>query len=621
MEDENRESGEVEVRAFNLRPVQVEALENVRASWRTGQRRALLVLPTGVGKTITALEAVRRAVERDPEARVLWLAHRAELVTQPLEAVQSLDHFASVAEVAGEVRGTAADYGARVVFSSVQTMINRAAAYTEHGRPSLVVIDEAHHYVPGMTWGDVALSLAGAEGDALGCHVLGLTATPERADALRLSSMWGELPAFSLSTQEAIDDGYLVPPVIHDVRLQVSAELEEAIELANSEEGDDEDANLAQRLLAEGIADHVRDVCAGIRGRPALVFCMSVAQVVETWETLTNDGHRAGYITGTTGKRDRAAILAAYRAGDLDVLVNCGVLTEGTDLPRTSDIVMARPCGSKSLYVQIVGRAARLYPGKETFAVWDVLGASQVHTLVTSVALDIGGAYVPHATWISVIDSDTAEFFAPKGSRWDAELITAPTGMELLKLYRPQPKAGGRPGGALYADGPIVVSPDLFCPARPRGLGAGKARVSNPLSSGRAWRPTWIDLGDGVRALGLASYGTAYTVETEEGDMWPIMVPPRARQPRPLNSRAVRPEVASALVAEVGRHAARVVDSQAEWRAANVTQGQRAYLDRLGITDDIQTRGEAGRRIDKAKAERTAARLGICRGWSPAGAS
>ena len=85
---------------FSLRPVQLDALDAVSGVWRSGQRRALLVLPTGVGKTITALEAVRRTIARSSSARVLWLAHRSELCTQPLAKVRELDHFAEVAAVA-----------------------------------------------------------------------------------------------------------------------------------------------------------------------------------------------------------------------------------------------------------------------------------------------------------------------------------------------------------------------------------------------------------------------------------------------------------------------------------------------------------------------------------------
>ena len=606
------------VRSFALRPVQVDAIEGVRDTWKTGQRRALLVLPTGVGKTITALEAVRRAVTRSPGVRVLWLAHRDELVSQPLATIRSLDHFADVADVAGEVRGKVADYDAAVVFSSVQTMMHRAERYLEDGRPDLVVIDEAHHYVPGMAWGDTALLLSGVEdGGAGGSHVLGLTATPERADSLRLSAMWGEIPAFALSVQEAMDAGYLVPPVFVDRMLPLSSETAEAIERANEEEGRDEDAELAQSLLDEGIALHVADIVDDIPGRPALVFCMSVAQVEATHEELIKRDHRAAYITGTTPKKTRALILERYTAGELDVLVNCGVLTEGTDLPRTSEIILARPCGSKSLYVQIVGRGARLYPGKDDFRVWDVLGASKVHTLMSSVALDIGADYAPGQTWVAAESHSTDEYDAPKGSRWAGDLIETFAGLPLLQLIAARPALGGRPKGVMHVDGPVLVDPRLF--VQPKRSG-GRAEVRDPRNKDRPWRPQWIDLGDGVQALGLAAYGVAYTVESGDGLVWPVIVPPRSRSARALNSRAVRPEVAQALVSEVGRHAAKVVDREADWRRAPVTDGQRAYLERLGIVDDAPDRGAAAWLIEEAKARRTAKRLDIRRGWSPGGA-
>ena len=603
---------------FSLRPVQVDALDAVSGVWRTGQRRALLVLPTGVGKTITALEAVRRTIARSPSARVLWLAHRSELCTQPLTTVQGLDHFAEVAAVAGVVRGDVAEYGARVVFASIQTMMRpeRMAAYLAEGRPTLIVIDEAHHYVPGMRWGDTVLALAGASEDgAGGCHVLGPTATPERADSARLSLMWGELPAFSMSLQEAIDEGYLVPPTFVDVALPVSDELQAAIDAANEEGGDDKDAELARELLEAGLVEHMADVIDGVRGCPTLAFCMSVATVRKLVEVLAERGHRVAGITGTTDDTVRAQALADYTAGALDVLVNCGVLTEGTDLPRTSEIVLGRPCGSKPLYIQIIGRGARLYPGKESFRVHDVLGASKEHTLVSSVVLDIGRDDAG-PRYVAARDHQTEDYTAPARSVWAAEPVH---GAEppLLRLTAPLPAMAGRPGGALHREGPHVVPMSGWAPLGGSGGGEGGVHVLDPSRRRQPWRPEWIEVCDGVRALGLGDNGLAYTVEAADGMVWPVWLPKRKRKARPLNSRPVRAEVAAALVAEVGRQAAQLVDRDAQWRSAPVTDGQRAYLARLGVRVRPVDRGHAERLITECRARGRAMALGLERGWAP----
>lgn len=613
---DTRVGGGAGVRAFGMRPIQLDALDAVRATWKTGHRRALLVLPTGVGKTITALEAVRRTVAASSNGRVLWLAHREELVTQPLSTVQSLDHFAEVAKVAGLVKGNRNEVDARVVFTSVQTMHHRGADYLAHGAPSMVVIDEAHHYVPDMQWGQIALSLLGADEEgAGGAFALGLTATPERADSLRLSMMWGSLPAFAFSMQEAIDDGYLVPPDFRSVPFPLSEELEARIAHANSEEGDDEDADLALALLNEGIAEHVVGVMDGLRGRPSIVFCMSVAQVKATHGLLTKAGHRCDYVTGTTSKTKRAATLAAYTAGELDVIVNCGVLTEGTDLPRTSEVVLARPCGSKTLYIQIVGRGARLSPGKESFRVWDTLGASGVHTLISSVVLDIGRdvSGEDYPTWVATREHRTNDYHAPKSSAWKAQAIRHGD-VSLLRLHSAAEPKAGRPGGRMMVGGPIVVGLEGWAPM---STGGGKRRVPDVGRDRQPWRPRWIDVGPGVRALSVGEYGTAYTVRAGNGKVWPVIAPPRARKPRTLNSRPVSEEVASAIVAEVARSAAKLVDSEAEWRGAPASDGQRRYLDRLGIDVEPRNRGHAERLISEVKAKSTARRLGLVDGWTP----
>ena len=617
MTQKTRSGGDGDVRAFALRPVQVDALAGVSQAWKTGQRRVLLVLPTGVGKTITALEAIRRAVKNRPDGRVLWLAHREELVTQPLAAVQALDHFADVAAVAGVVRGDAADYDAGVVFSSVQTMMrdNRRDAYLAHGAPSFVVIDEAHHYVPERAWGQTALALLGADEEGVGgCHALGLTATPERADDVRVCLMWGDQPGYAFSMQEAIDAGYLCPPVFVPRIMEVSPELRDAISRANSDNGDEDDTELAQALIDEGVCEHVADVMGPLKGRATLVFCMNVAQVEQTAGLLADAGHRVGSVTGKTpGKRRRQA-LADYAAGRLDVLVNCGVLTEGTDLPRTDTIVLARPCGSKSLYIQIVGRGARTYLGKSEFVVVDCLGASQRHTLVSSVALDIGKDADRGTVWVATMEHRGDGYHAPKKSRWMAEEVEGHAGAPLLRLYSPKWSSGGTPVGTMSADGPLVVACKGWAQPVPKG---GKRYLGQPVRRGAAWRPEWIPVGPGVRALGLGEHGLAFVVESADGEVWPVRLPKRARKPRPLNSRPVSMEVAAALVAEVGRQAAKLVDSEADWRQAQPTAGQFAYLERLGVKERPDSRGRAQWLITRARAVERAKRFGFGPGWTP----
>jgi glycine cleavage system aminomethyltransferase T len=96
-----------------------------------------------------------------------------------------------------------------------------------------------------------------------------------------------------------------------------------------------------------------------------------------------------------------------------------------------------------------------------------------------------------------------------------------------------------------------------------------------------------------------------------------VWLPPRKRKARPLNSRPVSMEVAAALVAEVGRHAAQLVDRDAQWRRGAVTSGQWSYLERLGVSVQPMDRGHAERLITTAKARARARALGLVRGWAP----
>ena len=648
MTRDNRASGGADVRAFDLRPVQVAALEGIAKHWRNidgGDKRALVILPTGVGKTITALEAVRRAVERSPSCRVLWIAHRDELITQPFETIHAVEHFHPVAKVAGIVKGNRNDVAQRVVFSSVQTLRHRAAAYLEHGRPSLVVVDEAHHYAPGSSWYSTVLGIIGADTDTGvgGGHVIGLTATPQRGDNVALSAMWGASPAFFYGISDAMKDGYLLSPTFEHVPMEMSESLQEAMETCNADGASDVSKAAAKALLDEGIAEHTAEVVASAmseaRGH-VLVYCASVAQVTATAEAIKlGCGVEAGTVTGDTPDKERKESLQAFMRGELRVLVNCDVLTEGTDLPIADTIVLARPCGSKALYVQIVGRGARLYPGQQTFRVLDILGASKVHDLEQAPVLDVGDATVDERTvsaadfsLAATEDIETPYYVAPARSLWTADVIEqAPRASAdepwsgVARLRGPyQRSLGGRPMGALMDAKDGEERPELIVevgPSKPWSV-YHAIRIARRLTMDE-WAVAWVSIYDDCMGVDVGKDGSCYLVQHVEdaSRWWPVRIPYRGRKPRPLASSAVSFGVANLIVRDVVRRSdsdsAKLILEEAAWRDGPVTDGQRRMLALYEIEADVKTKGEATMAITRAILVEKVDRYGLRRGWQP----
>ena len=647
MSKEDRASGGAVVREFSLRPVQVAALQGIASHWRNADgkdRRALTILPTGVGKTITALEACRKAVEKGK--RVLWIAHREELVTQPYHAIEAIEHFASAFAVAGIVKGSLNQPERQLVFSSVQTMAHRAESYLSHGRPDLVVVDEAHHYAPGSSWYDVVLGLIGAVDGVGGCYVIGLTATPQRGDNVKLSPMWGMYPAFSFGLTEAMRDGYLLEPVFVPAPMEMSEDLCDALETANSDGATDIAKQLAKQLLDEGIAEHTALTVQSVakdEKRHQLVYCASVKQVDRTVDEIRALGMRAESVTGETPKNQRADILDRFHRGQIDALVNCDVLTEGTDLPIADTIVLARPCGSKALYIQIVGRGARLYPGQEQFLVVDILGASKVHSLEQAPVLDIGRDEVDTAkpgdadlSIVAVGNYEDPHIMAPEGSLWTADVLSVervetPSSpmCGTVKVRGPYKRSiGGRDIGQFkQAEKKGEKRPDIIVNVGPMCPFMVYHAIRVPrFARSEQWEPAWVRVMDGVLGVDMADHGVVMLVQEIDGaKWWPVLVVKGGRKPRELSQVPLDLSIAEMVVRDLvgraskeGRDGSSLIRKGATWRDAPPTAAQIARLERAGVQDAPTTKGEATRMITLEKLSSRVTKLGLVPGWRPA---
>ena len=372
---------------ISLHPFQSAAIEKVRLVW--GQhRRALIHLPTGTGKTITGLQLAKAALDKG--FRVLWLAHREELLTHPLNDVRAL--FPDFSQRAGIIKAHCDEYSAQIVFASVQTLgrgegLPRLARYLKNGAPKLVVVDECHH-AASPTWASILAALPDA-------YFLGLTATPERSDGKPLGD-W--MIAYSYPIGAAIADGYLCPPRFVVSRLPGLDTGKITIR------GNDYDIEqLSAELLRLGVVEHT-NLCMGReKWRKALVFTATIAQATDTAIALSNSGITSDIISDSTRPADRRGILAALRSGKIRAIANCAVLTEGYDDPSIDCIVLARPTKSKPLYLQCVGRGLRLYPGKSDCLVLDLAGASEEHDLVQAGALIREARKAPDGTIIQAV--------------------------------------------------------------------------------------------------------------------------------------------------------------------------------------------------------------------------
>lgn len=318
-----------------LRDYQHRAIASIRQAAAQGARSILAVSPTGSGKTTIASEIVRRAVERG--SRVLWLAHRAELVEQ---AYDRLALFGLEAGVVSASPTRPVNPFRPVQVAMVQTLLARGS------RPEADVIiwDEAHH-APSDEWSSLARDYAAA-------RLVGFTATPERSDGRGLGNVYQRLVVVA-QVRELVEQGHLVPT---DIRRP------------------------GQRLRPGQIAQRPCDAYSRIAtGRRAIVFSPSVMAANLHADEFRAAGFAAEVVHGNTSAGERAAVLERFRAGELRVLINVYVLTEGFDAPETDCVILARGCGTAGTYLQMVGRGLRPAPGKRDCLVIDLHGVSHVH--------------------------------------------------------------------------------------------------------------------------------------------------------------------------------------------------------------------------------------------------
>ena len=337
---------------MKLRDYQIEAEAGIFREF--GEHASTLtVLPTGLGKTVLFADVIRRMHERG--ARAMVLAHREELITQAADKIRRVTGLEAQIEMGDyHVSGMFGEMPP-VVVSTVQT---HCAGGDGAGRMSkfdpqdfgLLVIDEAHHATAGTYRRCIDWYRQNAD-----CKVLGVTATPDRADEAALGQVF-ESVAYEYGVLDAINNGWLVP-----IEQQMVTVGTLDFSGVKTTAGDLNQGDLAEVMEDErnlqGVAAPTVEICGE---RRAIVFAASVEQAERLCEIINRyRPDRARWICGKTDKEDRRKILADFKAGRVQFVVNVGVLTEGFDDAGVEVVVMARPTKSRALYAQMAGRGTR----------------------------------------------------------------------------------------------------------------------------------------------------------------------------------------------------------------------------------------------------------------------
>ncbi len=284
---------------------------------------------------------------------MLFMAHRAELLTQAADKIKAVTGLDSALEKAEE---SSIGSSLPVTVGSVQTLCRKSRL--ERFSPDhfgTVIVDEAHHILSDsyMTVMDYFS----------GANVMGITATADCSDKRNLGIYFDSL-AYEYTLRQAIREEYLVPIRAQMIPLKVD------LSNVGMSNGDFAAGDLGTAL--DPYLDQIARVITGqYTDRKTVVFLPLVKTSQRFREILCGMGIRAAEVNGNS--TDRAEILKDFENGRYSVLCNSMLLTEGWDCPSVDCIVNLRPTKVRSLYCQIVGRGTRLYPGKEELLLLDFL--------------------------------------------------------------------------------------------------------------------------------------------------------------------------------------------------------------------------------------------------------
>ncbi len=344
---------------MELRPYQEEAKNAVFEQWEQGNKKTLLVLPTGTGKTIVFAKIAEQCTRQGD--RTLILAHRGELLSQAADKIHKATGLNCAVEKAEE---SCLGSWFRITVGSVQSLMReKRLSQFPQDYFSKIIIDEAHHSISD-SYQKILRHFYNAD-------VLGVTATPDRGDMKNLGQVFDSL-AYEYTLPQAIREGYLSP--IKAMTIPLKLDLTGVSTQAGDFKASDIDTALDPYL--EAIAEEMTKYCSD---RKTVVFLPLIKTSQKFRNILNSKGFNAAEVNGDS--EDRVQVLTDFENGRYNVLCNSMLLTEGWDCPDVDCVIVLRPTKVRGLYCQMVGRGTRLAPNKNHLLLLDFLWHTERHEL------------------------------------------------------------------------------------------------------------------------------------------------------------------------------------------------------------------------------------------------
>lgn len=335
---------------MELRDYQQQCVDGLRAAFKQGHRRVLLVAPTGAGKTVMFSHLTQRLTERGN--RVLLLAHRDFLLDQ---IAGTLARFDILHGFIAAKRKPQLCHLAQV--AGVHTLKSRTSKIA--WQPDWIICDEAHHATAG-SWNAILGAYPAA-------RVVGVTATPQRLDGKGLGEVFQKM-VLGPRVQDLIDRGFLS-------RVKYYSPATVSTEGLHTRMGDFVQSEIEHAVNTRGVTGHAVDwYRKACDGAPAIAFCASIAHSENVAEGFRDAGYRWQALHSKMSHSDNQAAIQKLASGELHGVSSCDIISEGFDVPVVTAAILLRPTKSLGLHLQQIGRVLRPAPGKERAIVIDHVG-------------------------------------------------------------------------------------------------------------------------------------------------------------------------------------------------------------------------------------------------------
>lgn len=313
---------------MQLRDYQVNIINKVKAAWSKSYKYPCIVAPCGAGKTVILSEMAKRATLN--KKRVMFIVHRKELCEQ--------------------TEKTFMDYGVDMNYCNIYMVQTVSRHLDEIEKPDLILVDENHH-CKASTYKKIFDKYSNV-------YRIGVTATPIRLDGKGFKDV-NDILIEEITAKWLIENNYLSPCKLYSAP---------AIDLkkVSIKRGEYDQKQCEELLSTDTVYGDVLNTWREkAEGKQTIVYCVSVNHSKQTSEMFLANGITTAHIDGSTPVKERDEIISSFKRGEITILCNCDIVSEGFDVPNCECVILLRPTKSLTLYIQQSMRCMRFKPDKQ----------------------------------------------------------------------------------------------------------------------------------------------------------------------------------------------------------------------------------------------------------------